>query len=351
MWAFSRFPGSNFSSYWEYSLEVSLRQVLKMYLSPFLEWEYWELTSHKSHPNFPSESSTCDKAPHVANGTNGQLSQQSHLTVRGDPWVFDRVAQNHAVRPKPRHTLRKYTWWLRSVTTEKSFLEPTVNAFWRFPEMWMALFGMTQRLLLGSCKLIWTEGGKVKVAERTGWGICLVALLGRQRPGEWAVLLEAICAWDSAQSGLAGGRCSDSLVCSVIPLILSCESSSSRCPNGFKCLTHAHTILIGLVLSLREKEERENESPHPLAEKAMTPHSSTLAWKIPWTQESGRLQSMGSLRVRQDWATSLSLFTFMHWRRQWQPTPVFLPGESQGRQSLVGCSLWGRRESDMTETT
>ena len=44
-------------------------------------------------------------------------------------------------------------------------------------------------------------------------------------------------------------------------------------------------------------------------------------------------------------------FTFMHWRRKWQPTPVFLPGESQGRQSLVGCHLWGRKESDMTEAT
>ena len=48
-------------------------------------------------------------------------------------------------------------------------------------------------------------------------------------------------------------------------------------------------------------------------------HSSTLAWKIPWTEEPGRLQSMGSLRVGHDWATSLSLFTFMHWRRKWQP--------------------------------
>ena len=65
-------------------------------------------------------------------------------------------------------------------------------------------------------------------------------------------------------------------------------------------------------------------------EKAMAPHSSTLAWRIAWTEEPGRLQSMGSLRVGHDWATSLSLFTFMHWRRQWQPTPVFLPGESQG---------------------
>ena len=42
-------------------------------------------------------------------------------------------------------------------------------------------------------------------------------------------------------------------------------------------------------------------------------------------------------------------FTFMHWRRKWQPTPVFLPGESQGRESLVGCRLWGHTELDMTE--
>ena len=58
---------------------------------------------------------------------------------------------------------------------------------------------------------------------------------------------------------------------------------------------------------------------------------STLAWKIPWTEEPGRLQSMGSLGVGHDWATSLSLFTLMHWRRKWQPTPVFLPGESHGQ--------------------
>ena len=43
--------------------------------------------------------------------------------------------------------------------------------------------------------------------------------------------------------------------------------------------------------------------------------------------------------------------SFMHWRRKWQPTPVFLPGESQGRGSLVGCHLWGCTESDMTEAT
>ena len=65
-------------------------------------------------------------------------------------------------------------------------------------------------------------------------------------------------------------------------------------------------------------------------------------WKIPWMEEPVRLQTMGSLRVRNDWVTSLSLFTFMHWRRKWQPTPVLLPGKSYGRRSLVGCSPWGR---------
>ena len=77
------------------------------------------------------------------------------------------------------------------------------------------------------------------------------------------------------------------------------------------------------------------------------PHSSTLAWIIPWTEEPGRLQSIGSLRVGHNWTTSLSLFTFMHWRRKWQPTPVFLPGESQGRWSLVGCQRVGHNWNDL----
>ena len=83
-------------------------------------------------------------------------------------------------------------------------------------------------------------------------------------------------------------------------------------------------------------------SSSQLTEKAMAPNSSTLAWKVPWTEEPGGLQSMGLRRVGHDWATSLSLFTFMLWRRKWQPTPVFLLGESQGRGSLVGCRQWGR---------
>ena len=83
----------------------------------------------------------------------------------------------------------------------------------------------------------------------------------------------------------------------------------------------------------------------------MAPDSSTLAWKIPWMKEPGRLQSMESRRLGHDRATSRSLFTFMHWRGKWQPAPVYLPGESQGWWSLVGCLLWDRTESDMTDVT
>ena len=81
----------------------------------------------------------------------------------------------------------------------------------------------------------------------------------------------------------------------------------------------------------------------------MAPHSRTLAWKIPWTEEPGGLRSTGSLRVGHDWATSLSLFPFMHWGRKRQPTPGLVPGKSHGRRNLVGCSPPGCWGSDTTE--
>ena len=93
-----------------------------------------------------------------------------------------------------------------------------------------------------------------------------------------------------------------------------------------------------------------NSKPGPHLQRRQWHPLQYSCWKIPWTEEPGRLQSMGSWRVGHDWAASLSLFTFMHWRRKWQPTPVFFPGESQGRGSLVGCHLWGHTESD-TEAT
>ena len=78
----------------------------------------------------------------------------------------------------------------------------------------------------------------------------------------------------------------------------------------------------------------------------MAPHSSTLCWKIPWTEEPGRLQSMGSLRVGHDWATSLSLFTFMHWRRKWQPRRIPGTREPGGLQSM-GLHRVGHDWSDL----
>ena len=75
----------------------------------------------------------------------------------------------------------------------------------------------------------------------------------------------------------------------------------------------------------------------------MASHSSTLAWKISWAEEPGRLQSVGSRRVGHDWATSLSLFTFLHWRRKWQPTPVFLPD----RLPSMGSHRAGHEWSDL----
>ena len=82
----------------------------------------------------------------------------------------------------------------------------------------------------------------------------------------------------------------------------------------------------------------------------MAPHSSTLAWKTLWTKEPGRLQSMGLLSQ-----TRLSNFTFtFHFHALEKEMAIHssvLPGESQGRGSLVGCRLWGRTESDTTEVT
>ena len=90
----------------------------------------------------------------------------------------------------------------------------------------------------------------------------------------------------------------------------------------------------------------------------MTPHSSTLAWKIPWTGEPGRLKSIGSQRVGHDLATKqqqytlvsiLGRFNLVWQRRQGDPTPVLLPGKSHGWRSLVGFSPWGCEDLDITE--
>ena len=90
---------------------------------------------------------------------------------------------------------------------------------------------------------------------------------------------------------------------------------------------------------------------HNLAEKAMAPHSSTLAWKIPWTEEPGRLQSMGSWRVGHLLNDFAFAFHFHALEKEMATHSSVLPGESQGRGSLVGCRLWGRTESGTNEVT
>ena len=80
----------------------------------------------------------------------------------------------------------------------------------------------------------------------------------------------------------------------------------------------------------------------------MAPHSSTLAWKIPWTEEPGRLQSMGSLRVEHDFTFT---FHFHALEKEMATHSSVLSWRIPGWGSLVGCHLWGHTESDMTEVT
>ena len=108
-------------------------------------------------------------------------------------------------------------------------------------------------------------------------------------------------------------------------------TADGDCSHEIKrCLLFVRKVMTNLDSTLESRDITLPTNVHLVKamEKAMATHCSTLAWKIPWVEEPGRLQSMGSRRVEHDWATSLSLFTFMHWRRKWQPTPVFLPGES-----------------------
>ena len=115
-------------------------------------------------------------------------------------------------------------------------------------------------------------------------------------------------------------------------ILFSCINSVSLCEGSLiMCQTMANT--------------EKAMAPTPVLLPGKSHGWRSLVGCSPWGREES------DTTVGHGWATSLSLFTFMHWRRKWQPTPVFLPGESQGRGSLVGCRLWGCTESDTTEVT
>ena len=122
------------------------------------------------------------------------------------------------------------------------------------------------------------------------------------------------------------------------------------------------------------KTEVQSVGGEDLLEKEVSTHSSILAWRILRTEEPDGLYSMGSQRIRHDWAThphrgckglpwwlsskesckcrkyGFNLWVRkIPWRRKWQPTPVLLPGESHGWRSLAGYGPWGCKESDTTE--
>ena len=86
-------------------------------------------------------------------------------------------------------------------------------------------------------------------------------------------------------------------------------------------------------------------------DKELATHSSTLAWKLPWMEEPRGLQFHGVAKSRTQLSDFTFIFQFHALEKEWQPTPVFLPGESQGQGSLVGCHLWGRTQLDTTEAT
>ena len=156
-----------------------------------------------------------------------------------------------------------------------------------------------------------------------GGAWCRLLLLGLQRVGhDWATSLSLLDVFLGIQ------------------MFYSVVNSACLKFSSFVCCRHIYRNSLFLLDCIQQ-----------YSEKAMAAHSSIPLPGKSQDRGACRLQSMGSLRVGPDRATSLSLSTFVHWRRKWQPTTVFLPGESQGQERLVGCHLWGHTESDTTEAS
>ena len=98
--------------------------------------------------------------------------------------------------------------------------------------------------------------------------------------------------------------------------------------------TRYHLTAVRMAIIKKTRDNTREGNGTPLQYSCLESPMDGGAWKAA---------VHGVAKNRHDWVTSLSLFTFVHWRRQWQPTPVFLPGESQRQTSLVGCRLWGCR--------
>ena len=90
--------------------------------------------------------------------------------------------------------------------------------------------------------------------------------------------------------------------------------------------------------------QKMQEIQKDLLEEETATHSSILVWK--------KICGQRSLAGYSPWGLKeLDMTVHTSWRRKWQPTAVFLPGESQEQWSLVGCRLWGLTELDTTEAT
>ena len=157
----------------------------------------------------------------------------------------------------------------------------------------------------------------------------------------------------------------------------------SQWKDGHRAFLVAQTVKN--LPTVQKTQVRSLSQADPL-EKEMATHASILAWRVPWTEEPGKLWSTGSQRVGHKWETNTLHLLWnsvyyrasqvalvvksatanagdtkrlgfdpwvgkIPWQREWHPTPVFLPGESHGQRSLVNYGPWGHKESDTTEAT